>query len=67
MVADCAPAAAATAWETALERIRRGRYKILCDPRKWRNGFISRKDVADFLVKQVDDERYLGQTPLLTY
>ena len=46
---------------------RTGRYKIIIDPKKWRNGFISRKDVADFLVRQVDDERYLGQTPLLTY
>ncbi|MCU0837279.1 MAG: SDR family oxidoreductase [Rhodospirillales bacterium] len=43
-----------------------GRYQVLVDPREWRCGFISRADVADFLVKQIDDDRYLGTTPVLT-
>ncbi len=45
---------------------RTGRYQVLVDPRDWRCGFISRADVADFLVKQIDDDRYLGTTPVLT-
>jgi putative NADH-flavin reductase len=45
---------------------RTGRYRILVEPRSWRIGFISRADVADFLVKQIDDDAYLGKTPVLT-
>jgi putative NADH-flavin reductase len=44
---------------------RTGRYKILDKPADWRNGRISRADVADFLVKQVEDDAYLGKTPAL--
>lgn len=36
------------------------RYHVLVEPRTWRAGFISRADVADFLVKQIDDDKYLG-------
>ena len=43
-----------------------GRYHVLVEPRSWRIGFISRADVADFLVKQIDDDTYLGKTPVLT-
>ncbi len=43
-----------------------GRYKVLCDPKDWRSGTVSRADVADFLVKQVQDRTYLGKTPVLT-
>jgi putative NADH-flavin reductase len=43
-----------------------GRYNVLVKPRSWRMGFISRADVADFLVKQIDDDMYLGKTPVLT-
>lgn len=45
---------------------RTGRYRILVEPRSWRAGFISRADVADFLVEQIDDDTYLGTTPVLT-
>lgn len=41
------------------------RYGVLVDPRQWRCGFISRADVADFLVKQIDSDEYLGKTPVL--
>jgi putative NADH-flavin reductase len=41
------------------------RYCVLVDPRQWRCGFISRADVADFLVKQIDSDEYLGKTPVL--
>jgi uncharacterized protein YbjT (DUF2867 family) len=32
---------------------RTGRYQVIVDPRRWRCGFISRADVADFLVRQI--------------
>ncbi len=44
---------------------RTGRYKILDKPADWRNGTISRADVANFLVKQIEDDAYLGKTPAL--
>jgi putative NADH-flavin reductase len=45
---------------------RTGRYHVLVEPRSWRIGFISRADVADFLLKQIDDDAYIGKTPVLT-
>ena len=42
------------------------RYHVLVEPRSWRIGFISRADVADFLIRQIDDDTYLGKTPVLT-
>lgn len=42
-----------------------GRYNILVEPRQWRPGSISRADVADFLVKQIDSDQYLRTTPAL--
>lgn len=44
---------------------RTGRYKILTEPSQWRNGTISRSDVADFLVRQIVDRAYVHQTPVL--
>ena len=41
-------------------------YRALVDPRCWTCGFISRADVADFLVKQIDDGAFLHKTPVLT-
>ena len=41
-------------------------YRALVDPRDWTCGFISRADVADFLVKQVDEHAFLRKTPVLT-
>jgi hypothetical protein len=38
----------------------------LVDARGWTCGFISRADVADFLVKQIDDDAFLHKTPVLT-
>ena len=34
-------------------------------PQEWRFGVISRADVANFLVRQVDDRTLIGATPLL--
>jgi uncharacterized protein YbjT (DUF2867 family) len=42
-----------------------GRYRVLTAPEDWRFGMISRDDVADFLVRQVDDRALIGTTPLL--
>ena len=46
-------------------KARTGRYKVLTDPRDWRTGFISRANVADFLVKQIEGDAYLRQAPVL--
>jgi len=46
---------------------RTGRYRVSEEPRQWRNGLISRADVADFVIGQVEDDRYLGKTPVLAY
>lgn len=42
-----------------------GAYQVLVEPEDWRSGFISRADVADFLVKQIDSDTLLGKTPAL--
>jgi uncharacterized protein YbjT (DUF2867 family) len=41
-------------------------YRALVDPHSWRCGVISRADVADFLVKQIDNGAFLHKTPMLT-
>lgn len=46
-------------------RARTGRYQILCKPSQWRNGMISRGNVADFLVRQIDDLTYIHEAPVL--
>ena len=43
----------------------KGRYRVLTDPEDWEGGFITRGDVADFLVKQIDDKSCIHMTPLL--
>ena len=45
---------------------RTGAYRVLVDARDWRSGSISRADVADFLVKQVEDTSLLRKTPVVT-
>ena len=42
-----------------------GHYRILTAAEDWRCGIISRADVADFIVRQVDDQTLIGATPLL--
>ena len=44
---------------------RTGRYKILSKASDWRNGMISRSDVAEFLVRQIEDKTYVRQAPVL--
>jgi putative NADH-flavin reductase len=43
-----------------------GKYRVLVNPREWTSGFISRADVADFIVRQIDDVNLLHKTPVLT-
>ena len=44
---------------------RTGRYRILSEASQWRNGIISRADVAEFLVRQIGDQTYIRKTPVL--
>lgn len=43
----------------------KGRYRILTRPEDWRNGIISRGDVADFVVRQLTDVSCLRKAPVL--
>ena len=42
-----------------------GNTRVLAEPESWRNGLISRADVAEFLVQQIADASYLKMTPVL--
>jgi putative NADH-flavin reductase len=44
---------------------RTGRYRILAEPSQWRNGLISRSDVAEFLVRQIEDRTHVRKAPVL--
>lgn len=44
---------------------RSGRYKVLTDPSDWRNGLISRGDVADYLVRAAAGEMHVHQAVVL--
>ncbi|MFO7856325.1 MAG: SDR family oxidoreductase [Paracoccaceae bacterium] len=45
----------------------RGRYEVLRDASEWRNGLISRADVADFLVRRAEDREMLREAPVLAW
>ena len=42
-----------------------GRYRVLTALKDWQFGAISRSDVANFLVEQIDNRTLVGTTPLL--
>jgi uncharacterized protein YbjT (DUF2867 family) len=42
-----------------------GKTRALTEPKDWRAGSISRVDVADFLVRETFERRFVGETPLL--
>lgn len=44
---------------------RTGRYRILSEASQWRNGIISRADVAEFLVRQIGDQTHIRKAPVL--
>lgn len=43
----------------------RGNYRVLTDPNDWEAGFISRSDLAEFLIRQISDKTLLRETPLV--
>ena len=46
---------------------RTGKYRVLTDLTGQKATYISRADVADFIVKELKNASYTGTTPLLTY
>lgn len=42
-----------------------GKYRVLTDPKDWRNGVIRRADVADFMVGAAESSDHVGQAPVL--
>jgi putative NADH-flavin reductase len=44
-----------------------GNYKVLTDLGNIKVGKISRADVAHFILKEIAEKKYFGQSPLLTY
>ncbi|SIO48360.1 Putative NADH-flavin reductase [Rhodovulum sp. ES.010] len=40
-------------------------YDVLAEPESWRNGLISRGDVAHFLVHAAEDGTHVGEAPVL--
>jgi putative NADH-flavin reductase len=42
-----------------------GRYKVLSDPSSWRNGLISRADVAHFIVGEIGRPSYVRKAVVL--
>ncbi len=44
-----------------------GRYRVLVDPNDWRPGFISRADVADFMVRNMTNPLFSRKAAALIY
>jgi putative NADH-flavin reductase len=44
-----------------------GRYRVLTNLEGVISGRISRADVAHFIIQELSEKKYTGQTPLLTY
>ena len=42
-----------------------GAYRVLDDPKTWRNGLISRADVAHFLVREAAEDAYVRRAVVL--
>lgn len=42
-----------------------GKYKVLVEPESWRQGIVSRADVAHFLVHAAEDGSHVGKTPAI--
>jgi len=51
---------------TILTHNAKGPYKVLTDPKTWRNGVISRASVADFMVGAAEDGSYSRQAVVIT-
>jgi len=46
---------------------RGGSYRVLEKPSQWRNGVISRADVADFILRSIDDDDFIHKDPVLVW
>ncbi|MEL6774249.1 MAG: SDR family NAD(P)-dependent oxidoreductase [Pseudomonadota bacterium] len=44
-----------------------GRYLVMEEPAAWRNGLISRADVADYIVRAIEESSQIHGTPVLAY
>lgn len=42
-----------------------GKYQVLCEPGTWRNGIISRADVADFIATALDSRDLVHKAPVV--
>jgi len=42
-----------------------GRYQVLTEPSSWRNGMISRADVAHFMIHAAEDGTFIREAPVL--
>ncbi len=42
-----------------------GEYRVMSSPETWRMGMISRADVADFVVRALEDDESVGTAPVL--
>jgi len=42
-----------------------GHYRVLADPISWRNGIVSRADVAHFIVAQLDSQEFVHRAPVV--
>lgn len=42
-----------------------GKYHVITDPTRWRNGIIRRADVADFMVGAAESPDHVGLAPVL--
>jgi uncharacterized protein YbjT (DUF2867 family) len=42
-----------------------GKYRVLARPSEWRNGIVARADVADFIVKRIDDDALNREKPVI--
>jgi len=40
-------------------------YRVLADPDTWRNGLVSREDVADFIASRLTTGRFGRQKPVI--
>jgi uncharacterized protein YbjT (DUF2867 family) len=41
------------------------RYQVLTQPNTWRNGIVSRADVADFIIKRISADRFNREKPVI--
>jgi uncharacterized protein YbjT (DUF2867 family) len=49
------------------DKPRRGETRVLVELADFHGGTISRSDVADFVVDQLDSDAFIGKTPLITW